>query len=85
MLSHPAQSLFIGAFPMGAATLINSALTANQQWGFAGKGFLYTLWAFWWADLLISCLCAFGLLFVMYVSNKIIGMLFIYILKSHSG
>lgn len=26
MLAHPAQSLFIGCFPMGAATLINAAL-----------------------------------------------------------
>ena len=26
MIAHPAQSLFIGCFPMGAATLINSGL-----------------------------------------------------------
>jgi tellurite resistance protein TehA-like permease len=26
MLRHPAQSVFVGCFPMGAATLINSAL-----------------------------------------------------------
>ncbi|KAH7923732.1 hypothetical protein BV22DRAFT_1014841 [Leucogyrophana mollusca] len=47
MLQHPAQSLFIGAFPMGAATLINIALVANQEWGFGGTRFLYTLWGFW--------------------------------------
>ncbi|KAF9461280.1 voltage-dependent anion channel [Collybia nuda] len=47
MISHPAQSLFVGAFAMGAATLINSALIANQLWSFGGTGFLYALWAFW--------------------------------------
>lgn len=30
MLNHPAQSLFIGCFPMGAATLINGALVSNS-------------------------------------------------------
>ncbi|KAJ6617489.1 voltage-dependent anion channel [Mycena sp. CBHHK59/15] len=47
MLGHSTQSLFIGTFPMGAATLINIALVANQSYSFAGPGFLYTLWAFW--------------------------------------
>lgn len=65
MISHPAQSLFVGAFPMGAATLINSALSANQAWSFAGSGFLYILWAFWWLDLILSFVCAFGMLYVM--------------------
>ncbi|KAG5637040.1 hypothetical protein H0H81_006035 [Sphagnurus paluster] len=69
MLSHPAQSLFVGAFPMGAATLINSALTANQQWSFSGTGFLYALWAFWWLDMLISFTCAFGMLFAMMTTH----------------
>lgn len=54
---------------MGAATLINSALTANQQWSFSGTGFLYALWAFWWADLALSWLCAFGMLYAMYASR----------------
>jgi tellurite resistance protein TehA-like permease len=30
MLNHPAQSLFIGCFPMGAATLINGALVSTS-------------------------------------------------------
>lgn len=28
MIAHPAQSLFIGCFPMGAATLINAGLVS---------------------------------------------------------
>lgn len=31
MLSHPAQSLFIGCFPMGAATLINAGLVSRPS------------------------------------------------------
>ncbi|KAG6862254.1 hypothetical protein C0995_002185 [Termitomyces sp. Mi166 len=55
---------------MGAATLINSALTANQAWSFAGTGFLYTLWALWWVDLALSFLCAFGMLYVMMTTQS---------------
>lgn len=28
MITHPAQSLFMGCFPMGAATLINAGLVS---------------------------------------------------------
>ncbi|KAJ7284614.1 voltage-dependent anion channel [Mycena rebaudengoi] len=65
MLQHPTQSLFIGAFPMGAATLINTALAANQRYSFSGPGFLFTLWAFWWLDSAVSIFTAFGMLYVM--------------------
>jgi tellurite resistance protein TehA-like permease len=51
---------------MGAATLINSALTINQTYSFAGPGFLYTLWAFWWLDCTVSLFTAVGMIFVMY-------------------
>lgn len=66
MLQHPTQSLFIGALPMGAATLINAALNINQHYSFAGPGFLYTLWAFWWLDCAVSVFIAVGMIFVMY-------------------
>ncbi|KAH9931135.1 voltage-dependent anion channel [Epithele typhae] len=65
MIKHPHQSLFIGCFPMGAATLINSALNLNQDWGFGGRYLLWTLWGFWWLDSLVSAMCAFGMLYVM--------------------
>ncbi|KAI0081901.1 hypothetical protein K474DRAFT_1586835 [Panus rudis PR-1116 ss-1] len=67
MISHPAQSLFIGCFPMGAATLINAGLAVNQDWGTGGNAFLYTLWGFWWLDSVVSYLCAFGMLYIMMV------------------
>ncbi|KAI0630202.1 voltage-dependent anion channel [Trametes polyzona] len=67
MLSHPAQSLFIGCFPMGAATLINAGLNLNQDWGFGGEAFLWTLWGFWWLDSAVSYAIAFGMLYTMMV------------------
>ncbi|KAI9068272.1 hypothetical protein FKP32DRAFT_1600624 [Trametes sanguinea] len=70
MLTHPAQSLFIGCFPMGAATLINSALNINQDWGFGGEAFLWTLWGFWWLDSAVSYIIAFGMLYTMMVRQE---------------
>jgi len=59
MLNHPVQSLFTGAFAMGSATVINGALVSNQQYNFGGKGFLYALWGFWWADMAVCLVTAF--------------------------
>ncbi|KAF8207144.1 voltage-dependent anion channel [Mycena galopus ATCC 62051] len=70
MLRHPSQSLFIGAFPMGAATLINTALTINQSYSFAGLGFLYALWAFWWLDCAISLFTAIGMIMIMITRHQ---------------
>ncbi|KAG1751529.1 voltage-dependent anion channel [Suillus paluster] len=70
MIRHPTQGLFMGAFPMGAATLINIALVAHQEWNFGGIGFLYTLWGCWWLDSIVSYLIAFGMLHAMMVEQK---------------
>ena len=67
MIHHPVQSLYIGCYPMGAATLINVGFALlNTDWGWGGKGFLYALWGFWWADVIVSLLCAFPFVHVMY-------------------
>lgn len=65
MIFNTNESLFLGAFPIGSATLIDSALILNQTYHFAGNGFIYALWAFWWADLLLSFTTAFGMIYVM--------------------
>ncbi|KAJ6570167.1 voltage-dependent anion channel [Mycena vulgaris] len=70
MLRHPTQSLFIGAFAMGAATLINTALVAHQSYSFAGPGFVYALWAFWWLDSAVSLLTAVGMFYVMMTKHQ---------------
>lgn len=64
-LRTPADGLFVGAFAMGAATLINSAVVVNTVWDFGGTAFLYALWGFWWADLAVSVLTNFGMLYSM--------------------
>lgn len=68
ILHHPVQSLYLGCFPMGAATLITVGITVvSQYWGFGGTAFVYVLWAFWWLDAILSFLCCFGLVYVMCV------------------
>jgi tellurite resistance protein TehA-like permease len=65
MLRHPAQSLFVGCFAMGCATLLNTGLVINQSYGFGGVKFLYFLWAMWWLDSAFSFIIAFGMIYVM--------------------
>ncbi|KAJ7746399.1 voltage-dependent anion channel [Mycena metata] len=70
MLRHPTQSLFTGCSMMGAATLLNSGLAAHQSYSFAGPGFLYTLWAFWWLDSVGSAFTAVGMIYVMMTKHR---------------
>ncbi|KAF7308492.1 hypothetical protein HMN09_00698200 [Mycena chlorophos] len=71
MLRHPTQSLFMGALPMGACTLINIALVAHEDYGFApGHRFLYALWGFWWIDAAVSVVIAVGMLNTMITTQK---------------
>ncbi|KAG2043426.1 voltage-dependent anion channel [Suillus americanus] len=70
MIRHPTQGPLMGAFPAGAATLINIALVAHQEWNFGGTRFLYTLWGCWWLDSIVSYLIAFGMLHAMMVEQK---------------
>ena len=66
MIRQPAQSLYLGCFPMGATTLITiSVVQIDLEYGFGGKGFLYALWALWWLDVAISFICAFIVVHVM--------------------
>lgn len=66
MIRHPVESLYLGTFPMGATTLIGVGTTVlHGQYGFGGKGFLYTLWALWWIDVALSILCCWGGIYVM--------------------
>ncbi|TCD64157.1 transporter [Steccherinum ochraceum] len=66
MIRHPVQSLYVGCYPMGAATLINVSVSLlYSNWNIGGKPFLYVLWAFWWLDVAVSCLCAFPMVHIM--------------------
>ncbi|KAI0345188.1 hypothetical protein BDW22DRAFT_1325780, partial [Trametopsis cervina] len=67
MIAHPAHSLFIGALPMGIATLLNAGAVSSlhMSGGIASKAFIWTLWAFWWVDSGIAILITFGMLYAM--------------------
>jgi len=68
MIRHPVQSLYLGCFPMGAATLISVGVgTFYTEFGFGGVPFLYALWAAWWLDVAVSAACVFLLVHIMYV------------------
>ncbi|KAJ4164665.1 hypothetical protein LMH87_006328 [Akanthomyces muscarius] len=51
MIEHPGQSLFLGCFPMGFATIINMMIFCCSHWG---SGLIHLAWAFWWIDALLS-------------------------------
>ncbi|KZV73345.1 hypothetical protein PENSPDRAFT_603150 [Peniophora sp. CONT] len=71
MIHHPVQSLFLGCFPMGAATLISVASgVLYTDFGFGGTPFLYFLWACWWLDSAISAACVFWLVHIMFTRHQ---------------
>ncbi|KAI0769776.1 voltage-dependent anion channel [Trametes elegans] len=66
MIHHPTQSLFVGTYPMGATTIINVAVNLiYEKYNFGGKPFLYVMWGFWWADVVLSILCTFEIVHIM--------------------
>ena len=71
MLRHPVQSLYVGCYPMGVTTLINIAVgLISEQEGFGGRPFLYAVWAIWWLVVVLSFVCAFALVHVMWVRMR---------------
>jgi tellurite resistance protein TehA-like permease len=66
MIRHPNESLSLGTFPMGAATLIGVGTTLlHGRYGFGGRKFVYTLWVLWWIDVALSILCCWGVIYAM--------------------
>jgi tellurite resistance protein TehA-like permease len=81
MIRHPAQSLFLGTFPMGLATIINMIVfICVPSWGekfvilvciYPSKGRQKGLslqrqaWALWWIDVVVSLSCCLYMPFVM--------------------
>lgn len=65
MIRHPSQSLFLGTFPMGLATIINMIVfVCVAEWG----GDWWKLaWALWWFDAAVSFATCFTLPFLMCV------------------
>ncbi|KAI6041607.1 voltage-dependent anion channel [Pisolithus marmoratus] len=65
MIHHPVQSLYLGAFPMGASTLLSVATSAVREIFGLGRPFVYTIWVLWWVDVIISVSCFCGTLHIM--------------------
>lgn len=66
MIRHPTQSLFLGTFPMGFATIVNMVVfVCVPSWG----PWATTLaWTMWWIDVVVSTAICFYLPFVMFVN-----------------
>ncbi|TFB03413.1 Sulfite efflux pump SSU1 [Trichoderma ghanense] len=62
MIAHPAQSLFLGCFPMGFATIINMLIFACSHWG---PWLIYLAWSFWWLDAIISMATCISMPFIV--------------------
>ena len=66
---HPHQSLFLGTFPVGLATLINmSVLVCVPSWG---NGMAIFTWVLWWIDAVLATTICFHMTFVMQVAHMI--------------
>jgi tellurite resistance protein TehA-like permease len=63
MVTHPAQSLFLGTLPMGFATIINMfCFVCVPSWGPWAS---YFAWGMWILDAVVSVLTCFGIPFIM--------------------
>lgn len=59
MLKHSTQSLFLGAAPMGLATIINmTVFVLVPAWG---PWVIEFVWAIWWVDVALSVLICYGI------------------------
>ncbi|CAN6612711.1 sulfite efflux pump Ssu1p [Trichomonascus vanleenenianus] len=60
MLHHPGQSVFLGCYPMGFATIINMT---HFIWGHKAWVATYVMW---WVDVVLSLASTWGVVFVTY-------------------
>ncbi|KAE8382507.1 malate permease [Aspergillus bertholletiae] len=68
MVTHPVQSLFLGTFPMGLATIINMfCFVCVPQWGDGAAYFICGVWIF---DAVVSVLVAIGIPFLLTTRNN---------------
>ena len=65
MVRHPTQSLFLGTFPMGLATIVNMVVfVCVPAWG---PRAIVLAWALWWIDAAIAVTVCFWMPFVLCV------------------
>jgi len=67
MVRHPAQSLFLGTFPMGLATIVNMvAFVCVPAWG--GHWWRFA-WGLWWIDAVVSVATCLYLPFILMTTH----------------
>ncbi len=67
LFKNPVTSLYISCFPMGATTLISVAVQLfHDRDRIGGEGLIYFLWAMWWLDVVLSILCCWVGVHMMY-------------------
>lgn len=65
LVTHPTQSLFLGTFPMGLATITNMiCFVCVPAWGAWAS---YVAWGLWIGNVVFSVTTCFVLMFIMYV------------------
>lgn len=63
MLLHPMESPFLGAIPMGFATIVNMIVyVCVPAWG---DRWVQIAWAFWWIDAVLATIIGIGIPFMM--------------------
>lgn len=69
MITHPVQSMFLGAFPMGFATIVNMfCFVCVPAWGEWAKNFAWGMWIF---DAVLSVITALSLPFLLYATSPL--------------
>ena len=69
MIRHPVQSLFLGTFPMGLATIVNMIVyVCVPAWG---NRFASVAWALWWADVFCAVVTNFYLPFIIMHKHEV--------------
>ncbi|KAJ5573205.1 hypothetical protein N7450_010189 [Penicillium hetheringtonii] len=68
MITHPVQSMFIGTFPMGLATIINMiCFVCVPAWGDWAR---YLAWGLWIFDAVFSVMTALSLAFILMANGN---------------
>ncbi|KAL2754363.1 hypothetical protein ACRALDRAFT_1032301 [Sodiomyces alcalophilus JCM 7366] len=67
MLGNHEESLPLGCFPMGFATIIDMMVSVCSHWG---DWLIYLAWAFWWFDVVLSAATCITVLFMIFRRQK---------------
>lgn len=74
VLVHPVQSMYLGTFPMGLATIITMVcFVCVPAWGDWTRNFAWGLWIF---DAVLSVMVALGTPFVLYACPPFLSFFF---------